>query len=81
MWPNQSNNMSQRFKVIVWFYSHMNPESQTYWAYLSDEKKGNAVEKLRERIINRLVLGRYKTAIIYDNGNEIERWKEGVKQS
>ncbi len=80
MWNDQANNMSGRYKVVVWFYSHLTPETQTYWAYLSDEKKGQAVAKLRDRIINKLVLGRYKTAIIYDNGVELERWKEGVLQ-
>lgn len=78
MWANQSNNMSSRFKVVVWFYSHLQPETQTYWAFLYDEKKGTAVTKLRDRIINKLVAGKYKTAIIYDNGVEVERWKDGV---
>jgi len=81
MWKNQQNNISSRFKAVVWFYSHLSPESQTYWAYLYDEKKGQAVTKLRDRIINRVVLGRYKIAIIYDNGVEVERWKEGVLQT
>lgn len=78
MWNNQQNNMSKRFKAVVWFYDHLPIKSQTYKAFLSDEKKGTAVTKLRDRIINKLVAGKYKTAIIYDNGAEVERWKEGV---
>ena len=80
-WKDQTNNMGTRYKLLVYFYPTESKTTQTYWAFASDEKKGLAVSKLTERILLKMVLGRYKTAIIYDNGVEIERWEEGRKIS
>jgi len=79
-WTNQNNNMGTRYKLLVYFYPDNIKTTQTFWAFLSDEKKGIAVQKLTDRILKSLVFGKYKTAIFYDNGIEIERWEDGIKK-
>jgi hypothetical protein len=80
-WNNQVNNMSERFKVVVFFHTDQPKTSQTYNAFLSDEIKGIAIQKLTDRIINKLVFGKYKTAIFYDYGTEVQRWQDGKQIS
>jgi len=79
-WKDQSNNMGTRYKLLVYFYPTENKINQTYWAFAVDEKKGLAIKKLTDRILLKSVLGKYKTAIFYDNGVEIERWEDGIKK-
>jgi hypothetical protein len=80
-WNNQTNNIGTRFKLVVYFYPDQPTANKTYWAFLSDEKKGIAIQKLTDRILKKLVFGLYKTAIFYDNGNEVQRWQDGKQIS
>lgn len=80
MWTSQTNNISENVKLVV-YYNDDNPQkSQTFHAFKSEEKAGRAVIGLRRRLIERKLFGLYKTAIIYDHGQEVEKWINGVKQ-
>jgi hypothetical protein len=79
MWTNQSNNVSENVKCVVWFNDDNPQKSQTYHAFKAEEKSGRAVIGLRKRLIEKKLFGLYKTAIIYDNGREVEKWVNGVK--
>ena len=80
-WNNQTNNNSTRFKLVVYFYSDQTTSQKTFWAFLTDEIKGIAIQKLTDRILKKLVFGKYKTAIFYDYGNEVQRWQDGKQIS
>lgn len=80
-WSNQTNNMGTRYKLVVYFYPDQPVASKTFKAFLSDEKKGIAIQKLTDRILKKMVFGLYKTAIFYDYGNEVQRWQDGKQVS
>ena len=80
-WNNQTNNIGTRFKLVVFFYSDQTTTQKTYHAFLSDEIKGIAIQKLTDRILNKLAFGKYRTAIFYDYGNEVQRWQDGKQIS
>jgi len=80
MWNNQENNISTRFKLLVYYYPTEPRESQTFWAFKSDEKKTDPLNGLRTRILKKHAENRYKLAIFYDNGVEVERWECGFRK-
>jgi hypothetical protein len=79
MWQDQKNNMGDSTKLVVFFTDDQPEKSKTFHAFRSEEKSGKAIENMRRRILGQLVFGRYKTAIFYENGNEVERWVGGIK--
>jgi len=80
-WTDQANNTGTRYKLLVYYYESELKQKQTFWAFLSEEKKGTAIAALEKRIINKYAKGRYKTAILYDNGVELKRWEDGIEKS
>jgi len=80
-WTNQENNAGTDVKLLVYMTGDQGERAQTYWAFRGEEIKGTAIAGLRKRILNGKVFGKYKTAIFYNQGVEVERWKEGIKTS
>ncbi len=79
MWQDQGNNIGNSIKLVVYFTDDQPEKVQTYHAFRSEEKTGKAIQNMRRRILGRLVFGKYKAAIFYDNGTEVERWVNGIK--
>ncbi len=73
------NQQGNRYKLVVWYYPTELRVTDTFWAFLGEEKKGTAPVGLERRIIQKKALNRYKTAILYDNGNPVTKWQEGIK--
>lgn len=81
MWNNQSSNIGNSVKLVVYFTDDQPKRVQTYHAFKSEEQSDKAIINMRKRILQRLVLGIYKTAIFYRDGVEVERWVDGVRES
>ena len=81
MWNNQASNIGSSIKLVVYFTDDQPKRVQTYHAFKSEEQSDKAIINMRKRILQRLVLGIYKTAIFYRDGVEVERWVDGVRES
>lgn len=78
-WTKQKKNMGKNIKLIVWYTADQPRAVDTFHAFLEEEQKGKAIAGLTKRILNGHARGRYKTAIFYNNGVEVERWNDGIK--
>jgi len=81
MWNNQSANMGTRVKLVVFYAPDQSRKCDTFHAFAGEEKQGKAIANMRKRILEKKLFGRYKTAIFYKDGNEVERWNYGIKVS
>jgi hypothetical protein len=79
MWQDQKNNIGNSIKLVVFFSDDQPEKSKTFHAFKSEEKTGKAIQNMRRRILGRLVFGKYKTAIFYQDGLEVEKWVNGIK--
>lgn len=79
MWNNQTDNISTRYKLLVYYNATEPKTSQIFWAFKADERKPDPLDGLRKRILKKYVENRYKLAIFYDNGQEVERWESGIR--
>ncbi len=79
MWNNQTNNAGTDVKLVVYYHDDQAETKKTFWAFRSEEIKGTAIDGLVKRILMKLAFGRYKLAIIYDTGKEVQRWTNGIR--
>lgn len=79
MWNNQTNNMGNSIRLVVYFHPDQPRAVQTFYAFKSEEEKGKAIPALTRRLLQGKLRGLYKTAIFYADGAEVERWSNGVK--
>lgn len=79
MWNNQTNNVGNSIKLVVYYTDDQPEKSKTFHAFKAEEKAGKALQNMTRRILNRLVFGKYKVAIFYENDIEVERWINGIK--
>ena len=80
-WENQTNNQGSDTKLVVYFTPDQPLKSQTYLAFAGEEKKETAINNMTRRLLQRDLMGKYKIAIFYHKGVEVERWKYGIKVS
>ena len=81
LWSNQTRNQGTSVKLVVWYHPWTGLAPQTFHAFLGEEKKGTAVAGLTRRVLLGKCAGRWRTAIFYRDGVEIERWRDGHKVS
>lgn len=81
MWDNQTNNIGNSVKLVVYYTDDQPKKVQTFHAFASEEKTEKAIPNMRKRILQKLVFGIYKTAIFYKDGEEVERWVDGYRVS
>lgn len=79
MWNNQSKNMGNSVRLVVYFHPDQPRKVQTYYAFQSEEKKGTAIQGLTRRLLQGKLRGMYQTAIFYADGAEVEKWINGIK--
>jgi hypothetical protein len=80
-WENQTNNQGIDTKLVVYFTPEQPEKSKTYLAFAGEEKKETAIANMTRRLLLREIMGKYKVAIFYHKGVEVERWKNGIKIS
>lgn len=74
----------ENYRVRLLLYE-MNGTPHVFKSFVHEDKKGTkaCVAGLTRRILKRLYLGKYNTAIFYDRsagGIEIEKWVRGVRE-
>ena len=79
-WQSQIKNIGTRVKLVVFYADDQPIRSKTYHAFKTEEDSGKAVQNMTRRILQGVDFGRYKTAIFYDNGIEVEKYIQGIKQ-
>lgn len=81
MWTTQTHNMGRSVKLVVYWHEWTGRQPATFHAFRGEEERGRAVEGLTRRILQRYALGKYRTAIFYRDGVELERWENGLRRT
>lgn len=74
-----TSQLSDQTKLVVYFNDNEPVKMQTFKAFEAEEKKGTAIAGLTKRLLLKHIFGKYKVAIFYQNGIEVERWNSGIK--
>lgn len=79
MWQNQTKNISDKTRLLVYYTSENPKVSDTFWAFKTEDDQDKAIDNMVKRILQKKLFGKYRIAIFYQYGIEVKRFVNGIE--